>query len=230
MNSILSYLKNKRLVWQANHQQALPDVASSGYDDLDSELQGGFPHTGVIDIHSPFGIGELRLFLPHLRQRQEHHQKLMIFIAPPMLVNSEMLAHYGFSLEQVLVLQPNSPEDALWSAEQCLKSGSVHSVLIWHQSFDIAQIKRLQMAADNGDALMLIFRQQKTDALSLPVSLAMRLNGHPQGLEVEITKRKGAWPSKAFTLDMHRHWPDLTTPPSASNVISFPASVHSRTG
>lgn len=227
MNSILDYLKNKRLVWQAHQNVHTTQLDSTGFRELDAELQGGFPQQGVVDIDSPIGIGELRLLLPNLHARQHSSDRLLVFIAPPMHVNAEMLLEYGFNLQQVLIVQPASSTQALWSAEQCLKSGCCQGVLLWHEAIEIHQVKRLQLAAEQGDALHILLRQQKQLSLSLPVSLAMRLKAHPQGLQIEITKRKGGWPSQPFSLDMSHHWPRLTIRKKPDNVLPFP---HSKVG
>lgn len=224
MNSILSYLKNKQLVWHANHVQPCLPSGTSGFSDLDAQLEGGFPERGVIDIHSPVGIGELRLLLPSLYSRQQSSGRLLVFIAPPMQLNSEMLADYGLSLSQILVIQPDTPQHALWSAEQCLKSGCCQGVLLWHQALEIHQVKRLQMAAEHGDALQFLLRNPGQISQSLPVTLAMRLDAHPQGVAAHITKRKGSWAGTPFVLDMHQHWPQLTIPARSNNVLRFPVS------
>ncbi len=225
MNSILHYLKNKRLVWQAHQNvHSTAQLDSTGFKELDAELQGGFPKQGVVDIDSPVGIGELRLLLPNLHARQQSNGRLLVFIAPSMRINSEMLAEYGFNLQQVLVIHPDSPKEALWCAEQCLKSGCCQAVLLWHQAIEIHQVKRLQLAAEQGDALHVLLRQNKQVSLSLPVSLGMRLRAHPQGLNIEITKRKGGWPGRPFNLDMNQQWPQLTIQPRPDNVLPFPHS------
>ena len=225
MNTILEQLKNKRLLWQAKQQSAdnLP-LESTGYPELDQALQGGFPQTGVVDLHSPVGIGELRLLLPALSARHQREHRMLVFIAPLMQLNGEMLAHYGFDLNQVLILKPNSPSEALWSAEQCLKSGICHSVLLWHNDLDVAQVKRLQLAAEKGDAVQFMFRSHPRMQIPLPVTLAMRLSAQKQGLAVQITKRKGGWPSEQFHLSMQRQWPQLTVVESYDNVVAFARS------
>lgn len=224
MNSILEHLKNKRLIWQANqqHEPLLRD--STGFIELDSALQGGFPQQGVVDISTPIGIGELRLILPAIQARQVSTKRLLVCIAAPMQINGEMLLESGLALDQVLIVQPDSAEHALWSAEQCLKSGCCHSVLLWHPALEVHQVKRLQLAAEQGDALQFIFRQQHTVSLSLPVSLAMKLSAQSQGVNVHITKRKGGWPAQPIDVNMSQQWPQLTLRPRAPNVIAFPHS------
>ena len=227
MNSILDYLRNKRLIWQATQQDSLPCLSSTGFNELDAELDGGFPAQGVVDIHSPIGIGELRLLLPNLQARQQQSDRLLVFIAPPMQINAELLAECGFRLDQVLVIEPQSIQHALWSAEQCLKSGCCHSVLLWQHNLEVHQVKRLTLAAEQGQALHVVLHHKKRTGVSLPVSLAMRLGAHPQGLLVEVTKRKGGWPGQEFHLDMRQRWSTLALNPRPDNVLPFP---HSKVG
>ena len=223
MNTILNYLKSKQLVWHGNHVSAVLPAASTGFSELDAALAGGFPEQGVVDIHSALGIGELRLLLPYLCARQQTQQRLLVFIAPPMQLNSEMLAEYGFALSQVLFIHPEDPQQALWSAEQCLKSACCQAVLLWHQGLEIHQVKRLQLAAEQGQALQVLFRSQLDISLSLPVTLAMKLRTDPAGLSLEITKRKGGWSRAPFVLNMAQHWPALTLSSRHDNILHFPA-------
>lgn len=221
MNSIINDLKNKQLIWQADHKLPMASCNSTGFTELDHELQGGFPEQGVIDIDSPMGIGELRLLLPNLLTRQQASERLLVFIAPPSQVNSEMLLEFGFKLEQILIIQPNTQQQALWSAEQCAKSGCCDSILLWHQDLEIHQVKRLQLAAQQGDTLHIMVRQNKQVSLSLPVTLGMKLRAHPQGLKVQVTKCKGGWPSQPFALNMSHNWPALTLHTKPANILPF---------
>lgn len=227
MNPLIEHLKNKRLIWQANQKkpcEMLNDNALTGYPELDQALQGGFPQQGVVDIDSPLGIGELRLLMPSLKARQNQTNKLLAFVATPMQINAEMLAEYGLTLEQVLVVEPSTADEALWSAEQCLKSGCCHSVLLWHKNLEIHQVKRLQLAAEKGNCIQFMFRQKHQISLSLPVPLAMKLNAKQQGVKVQITKRRGGWSADPFVVSMHTYWPELSRQHQPSNVISFPQS------
>lgn len=211
MSNILNYLKNKQLVWQAsNPQQQSSSVSPSGYPDLDAFLLGGFPESGVVDIQSELGIGELRLFLHALRNKHEQQSRLLVFIAPPMRVNSEMLAEAGFDLTRVIIVQPRSVEESLWAAEQCLKSDCCHTVINWQQKLQVRHVKRLQLAAEQGEALQLVFRYATQGEISLPVSLSMSLDAHPKGLTIKVNKRIGGWQHQPFHFNMRPYWPALT--------------------
>ena len=220
MNSTLEYLKNKQLIWHATQAKETTGLDSSGFVELDKQLGGGLPEQGLVDIQSPVGIGELRLLLPYFKQRQE--RGLLVFIAPPMPLNSEMLAEFGLALENILIIQANNEQERLWSAEQCLKSACCQSVLMWHKVMQVHHIRRLQLAAEKGGALQIILRPHQSSSIGLPVSLGLKLAAQPLGIEVHITKRKGAWPGKPFTVNMAAHWPQLTLAKTSNNIVHFP--------
>ncbi len=226
MSNILDYLKNKQLVWQGNQEDMCLAASPSGYPELDAHLDGGLPEQGIIDIQSDTGIGELRLFLPYLLRREAQQQGLLAIVGAPLRINSETLAEAGFDLAQVLILQPNNAQEALWAVEQCLKSGCCHSVLAWHRPLQVHQVKRLQLAAKQGGSLCLMFRQQQ-QSISLPVTMAVQLAAHSQGISVQVNKRVGSWNNNGINLDMRQHWPALTlagadTARKADNLIPFP--------
>ncbi|MEP0177036.1 MAG: translesion DNA synthesis-associated protein ImuA [Paraglaciecola sp.] len=230
MHPTINYLKNKNLLWQANHtDHNKKNELHTGYQELDYALQGGFPEHGVIDVRSPLGIGELRLLLPSILLRQQQDiAELTTLIAPPMDVNAEMLAEFGLSLERVILIKPSSEQDTLWSAEQSLKSGCCHSVVIWHSYLSVAQTRRLQLAAEKGNCLLFIIRQPNQEHISLPVSLGLHLSPDKAGINAQITKRKGAFSKKSFTINMHHYWPEICQL-QHSNVITFPLRA-SQTG
>jgi len=102
-----------------------------------------------------------------------------------------------------------------------LKSGACHTVLLWQNSLEIHQVKRLQVASEKGGSLLFLMRSAAENRVSLPLMLDMNLAPHHLGMTVTIAKRKGGWPVPAFTLDMSLHWSALTLAPS-NNVLSFP--------
>ena len=229
MKPTIDELKNKRLLWQASQVSAAQNTLPSGFEALDAHLQGGLPEQGVVDVSTAIGIGELRLLLPSFVLRQQSSEKLLVFIAPPVRLNGPMLLQLGFDLTRILIIEPKNAKDALWSAEQCLKSGCCEGVFLWHQSLEIHQAKRLQFAAETGGALNIIIRQKTHEHFSLPVSLAIDLAAAPEGIDVTITKRKGGSHSEPFVVNMVKAWPALTRRlPIRKNMPL--ATIHSLTG
>ncbi|MFS1881418.1 translesion DNA synthesis-associated protein ImuA [Vibrio splendidus] len=208
MHELIKNLQDRQLIWTGLQSTAQGSTTSTGYPQLDKQLDGGFPTHGVIEVESQQGIGELRLLTPYLAQ--QNSQKLAIFINPPGKICAEFFSNQGIELENILVIQPQRDRDALWAAEQCLKSGACHSVLLWGADLEIHQTKRLQAASETGKCLQFHFKATSHNQLSLPVSLSMKLSSHAQGLKVEVTKRKGSWSYGSFILDMSQNWPLLT--------------------
>ncbi|MDH5932195.1 translesion DNA synthesis-associated protein ImuA [Vibrio splendidus] len=208
MHELIKNLQDRQLIWTGLQSTAQGSTTSTGYPQLDKQLDGGFPTHGVIEVESQQGIGELRLLTPCLAQ--QNSQKLAIFINPPGKICAEFFSSQGIELENILVIQPQRDLDALWAAEQCLKSGACHSVLLWGADLEIHQTKRLQAASETGKCLQFHFKATSHNQLSLPVSLSMKLSSHAQGLKVEVTKRKGSWSYGSFILDMSQNWPLLT--------------------
>ncbi|WP_087016276.1 translesion DNA synthesis-associated protein ImuA [Thaumasiovibrio subtropicus] len=219
MHELIEQLQNQHLVWHGSEQPCVKAVQQTGYTVLDNQLAGGFPRHGVVEICTSLGIGELRLLQTFL---SKHQQRLIVFIAPPGHVNAAYLASQGIATEQVVIIYPTSTNDALWAAEQCLKSGACAAVMLWLENMEIHQVKRLQLASETGDCLQFLFRPKQDYGMSLPVSLSLGLAPHEQGIAVEIRKRKGGWSQGEFVVDMTAQVPALTVAPRHSDVIPFP--------
>ena len=208
MSALLQQLARRQLLWHGNSQQAAYQAVSSGYPQLDQQLAGGFPATGLIDIQTDTGIGELRLLLPYLQQQQQRSGRLLVFISPPAQPCADMLAAAGIVLSQLVIITPKTAKEALWAAEQCLQSGCAAAVLVWQVPLKLALARRLQLAAEQGAAILVLLRRPAA-GLSLPVNLSLELKPHRHGLQLSVLKRKGGWPAAAFLLDMQQHWPAL---------------------
>lgn len=217
MLSALEQLKNKQLIWRGGEQLPLGDAFTSGYQALDDKLSGGLPSNSVIELKTENGIGELRLLMPSICAQQA--QGLVVLITPPAQINAEFLQIEGLNLEQVLLLEITETKDALWCAEQSLKSGCCSTVILWHQQIEIHQARRLNLAAEKGHARLVLIRQSATSFFALPVALSMTLSPHRQGIKASIDKRRAGKTHQEFLLNMRTFWPDLTLPTYADNVV-----------
>lgn len=225
MQDIIQHLKSQHLVWQANVTKAdsHPFLNSSGFPKLDTLLGGGFPPHGVVEMESVGSIGELRLLAPYLKSSLT--RGVTAFIQPPALMNSLFLHSIGLDINQVWVVTPEHPRDALWAAEQCLKSGACTNVLLWQEELEIHQVKRLQVASEQGACPLFMLKPSMTNRLSLPVSLSLKVQGHEQGVSVEVLKRKGGWSKGQVEISFQHHYPQLVVPAKGltpSTVVHFP--------
>lgn len=219
MHELINLLQRRNLVWHGTEQKAAYSGQTTFYPELDDKLEGGFPEHGVVDVVSPPGIGEVRLLMPYLQKQN----RLLVYINPPGQVCAEQLHHYGIDISQVLVVHPQKAQDALWAAEQCMKSGTCSAVLLWQTELEVHQVKRLQIAGETGECLLFLHRHFDTSTISLPVTLGMSLSSNDYGINVHIRKRKGGWPVAHFQVDMRQQWPALTKQLPA-NVVPFPMS------
>lgn len=217
MNSILMQLHNNHQIWHGNNHHTNLATISSGDAALDDYLNGGFPQASVIEIQSINGIGELRLLMPLLTSQLGLRH--LVFVTPPSNISSHMLASHGISGSQTIVLSSDVEKHTLWSVEQCLKSGCVGAIVLWHQQFTTAQIKRFKLSAQQGQATLIIIRQPIAHTMNLPVQLSLSLTPHQHGLLISINKQLGYWPKAPYLFDMRRHWPDLVVPKLPDNVV-----------
>lgn len=215
MNPILHDLQNKRWIWTAANakQQASSNTLSTGFESLDKVLFGGFPHAGMIHLQSPLGCGEIRLMLSVLQHQQSasNEHKLYMFIDPPFDLNAEFLLAQKISLSQLVVIRTTQQKDALWSAEQCAKSGACHVIFMWQQQLKHIQVRKLEHAAQQGGCYCIWLHsymaceQQNLPAAeqsNLPLSLSLSISRQADALSIKINKQKVGWAQKAVKVPL----------------------------
>jgi len=165
----------------------------TGFPQLDAALPGGGWPTGSLAelLPSHEGIGELRILGPALAALA-HAGRRLAWIAPPYLPYAPALAAAGIDLAQVLIVKTRAARDALWAAEQALHSAACGAVLIWPSAVKYAALRRLQLAAERGHALTMLFRPPHAAAEPSPAALRLALHTAAGGLAVRILKRRGA--------------------------------------
>jgi hypothetical protein len=169
------------------HVRALP----TGLDELDALLPGGgWPCGALSEILFEYdGLGELALLMPALAELTRRRQRV-VFVAPPYIPYAPALGAHGLDLNYVVQLQTTANEGA-WSAEQCLRSGSCGAVLGWLHEADYTQLRRLQLAAESGDALAFLFRPACAASKASPAALRLQLRADAAQVDIEILKCRG---------------------------------------
>lgn len=178
-------------VWLGQGETAAPVIAS-GHASLDHLLPGGgWPVGGVTEL-APMaeGIGELRLLMPALRQVCEDGRQVVL-VKPPYIPYAPALARLGLPLEQVIWIDPREESDALWSAEQALRAGSAGAVLLWTRTERTVALRRLQLAAADGQALAFVYRPFASLRNASPSALRLALHPAARGLRAEVIKARG---------------------------------------
>jgi len=198
MHPLLAQLQHKQWLWQGHQTQApFRACCASGWPALDQWLGGGWPSQGCLQLQSVNGSAELQLV-----QQLFHHSRLVVAINPPARLCAE---GWPEQRQQLWQIQASNKADALWASEQCLHSGSCAVVLLWHTEFSLSQFKRLQLAAEQSQSLLLCLHNSAVSAASLPWDLSLRLQPGQDGLQLDMRKRKGF----AQSHPMHLSWTEL---------------------
>ncbi len=179
-------------VWRGGRVSAATATVSSGFDELDALLAGGWPQGALTELIMPRqGIGGLRLLTPALA-RLSCEQRWICWVAPPHIPYAPALASAGVDLSRVLLVHPKARQDGLWAVEQSLRSGNCGAVLAWPTLEDSVILRRLQLAAEVGDAIGFLFRSQRCVRRPSPAALRLQLESGTDGrLSVSILKRRG---------------------------------------
>lgn len=179
-------------IWRGGARAgAAAHLLPTGYAALDDAI-GGWPRGALTELLSDHeGIGELSLLLPGLAALSRQH--CIAFVAPPHIPYAPALAAAGVDLARCLWLRPASETDALWALEQSLRSGVCGAVLGWPARPDQRSLRRLQLAAETGNALAVLFRPRRAAKDASPAALRLELEPAAGGLRIHIRKRRGGW-------------------------------------
>ncbi len=206
----------------ASGSQNLP----TGFAVLDRELVGGgWPQQGLVELLSDeVGIGELSLMLPahaYLANVRHLGAKGMLWVMSatrPYLPYAPALVSAGIDLNQLVIATAPQMQDALWTAEQGLLSGSIGIVTVWlsdQQPQDVS-LRRLSQAAQTSNSLCVLMRPIIAASRPSPAQLRIALKTaraveavkianplhQPSGaLELNLIKRRGLPMGKTLVLE-----------------------------
>ncbi len=192
-------LRDARL-WRGDSAAPLRAEAS-GHATLDAVLPGGGWPLGALSeiLHPRPGVGELSLALP-LLARLTRAKKHVAFVAPPFIPYAPALANAGVELRYTLVVEPREVADALWSVEQLLHA-QAGAVLLWQPRIDTTALRKLQLAAETGGGIGLLYRPLAAMSESSVAGLRLRIGREDSGVpSVEVLKCRGLRPPARYAL------------------------------
>ncbi|HWZ62086.1 MAG TPA: translesion DNA synthesis-associated protein ImuA [Steroidobacteraceae bacterium] len=167
------------------------EVLPSGFAALDERLPGkGWPRSGLIEILTArFGSGELYLVLPALAAlTRAAAARWCVWVAPPLMPFAPALAAAGVAIEQLAVVGGARP---LWAFEQALGSGACDVALAWVGRPKPRELRRLQLAAERGRTLGILFRPRSAAREASPAVLRLSLTSLAAHLRVTLLKGRG---------------------------------------
>ena len=181
-------------VWRGRSRAAVETI-STGFAALDAGLPGGgWPRHGLVEVLTPQpGIGELYLLLPALASLSRAAPgRWCTWVSPPHEPYAPALESHGVALDRMLVVRTHLP---LWAHEQALRSGACGMALAWLPRVSPRAIRRLQLAAEQGRALGVLFRSQQFAHLASPAMLRVALEPVKEpgrhGARVTLIKSRG---------------------------------------
>jgi hypothetical protein len=166
---------------------------STGFAALDAHLPDhGWPRTGLIEILVPrFGSGELTVLVPALAAlTRAAAARWCVWVSPPLVPFAPALASRGVMLDRVAVVAGAKP---LWALEQTLGSGACDAVLGWVRQPKPRDTRRLQLAAERGRTLGVLFRPQRAAREASSASLRLVIEPSAAGIRLTLIKGRSAW-------------------------------------
>lgn len=193
----LTRLLEHPAIWRGT-SVARTEALPTGFSALDERLPGkGWPRSGLIEILLPrLGIGELSLLLPAVAAATRHPTaRWCVWVAPPLEPFAPALATHGVVLDRVLVVREPAARPkvnhALWAFEQALSSGACDIVMSWAACPQARAIRRLQLAAEQGRTLGVLFRSLQSVRESSHATLRMTLESTEAGMRATVLKSRG---------------------------------------
>ena len=204
MTSALDLVLQHPAVWRGNDcaRVAVPSVPTA-FAELDVALPGGgWPAGALTEIYVERpGIGELQLMMPAVARLTQAECWIML-VTPPYLPYAPALAAHGVKLPRLLLVQTSTLDESLWACEQALRAGGCGAVLAWLNPVHERALKRLQLAAESGGALALLFRSARVIPAS-PAALRLHISKSESRTVVRILKRRGGGMPAPVVLDLH---------------------------
>src|SRR5262245_20956938 len=179
-------------VWRGRSRAAV-ETLPTGFATLDAGLPGGgWPRHGLVEILTPRpGVGELYLLLPVLAAlSRATPARWCTWVSPPHQPFAPALEAHGAALDRMLLVNTllAAPRQSelnrrrcggvhmdIWAMEQALRSGACGIALAWLPRASPRAIRRLQLAAEQGRALGVLYRSERFAHLASPAMLRLLL-------------------------------------------------------
>lgn len=186
-------------IWRGAESRLTDDaVLATGFAELDDLIGGGWPKGSLVEILSSGTLG-LSLLVPVLA-RLSKKPAWLAWVNSPYLPYAPGLQALDIETGKILLLRKLADEQALWAAEQALRSGNCSVVMLWPGKLGSAQIRRLQLAAKAGSCMGVLFRSQSASDQASVAALRLRVEADEQGVSVQLLKRRGGWAGGSLKL------------------------------
>lgn len=189
MDARLAPLLQHPLLWQTGVVRKVSEAVSTGSAELDERLPNrGWPAQGMVEILSEQpGYSELMLFLPAI-----HHVigqgGFVAMIEPPFEPYAPAFSERSLDPDRFIVVRTSR---LAWAMEQVTRAAACHIVFAWAPRIQEKSLRRLQLAAEQKQVLLVLSRPMSARTSVSPAALRLTLGHGKSGFEVDIFKSRG---------------------------------------
>ena len=179
-------------VWQGQEMAcAEAGVVATGHPSLDAELPGGGWPMGLVEVIQDRPEQHVwQLTGPALAQALQSSAGPVVLLAAPFEPFVPGLQAQGVAGDRLLWVRATQPNERLWATEQALRCAEVTAVLAWLPQAKSNELRRLQIAAQQHNHLLFVFRTLRSLQDASPARVRLQLAG-TRSMEVRILKRRG---------------------------------------
>jgi protein ImuA len=178
-------------------------TVASGHASLDAELPGGGWPLGLVEVLQERPEQHVwQLTAPALARSLQSQAGPVVLVAAPFAPFVPGLQAQGIGGERLLWIRAAKPAERLWATEQALRCAEVAAVLAWLPQAKGAELRRLQMAAQQHNHLLFVFRTLRSAQDASPARVRLQVAG-AQEMELRILKRRGPPLERPLLLPAH---------------------------
>lgn len=193
--SLASFASARHNVWRGDELGVadLP-VVGTGHGALDAELPGGgWPVGAMTELLQDRPEAHVwQLLLPALARSVATRGGPVVLIGAPHEPFGPALAAGGLPSEALMWVRSDASAARMWACEQALRCADVAAVMAWLPQARVGDLRRLQLAAAQHEALLFVMRPEAVAQSASPARLRLQLVAAEGGrMDVHLLKRRG---------------------------------------
>ena len=199
-----SFASAQHNVWRGDELgTADMQVVGTGHAALDTELPGGgWPIGAMTEVlqHRP-EAHVWQLLLPALARAVQARSGPVVLVGAPHEPFGPSLAAAGLPTEALMWVRSEASAARLWACQQALRCADVAAVMAWLPQARVGELRRLQLAAAQHEALLFVMRPEAVAQSASPARLRLQLVSAEGGqMDVHLLKRRGPPLAQPLTL------------------------------
>lgn len=220
-NAALDDLLRRGDVWRGHSSAFIHrETISTGHSQLDGILQSeGWPLKSLIEAALPLGkrgsaqalVPSACWFLlgPSLRSLLASHEGYIALLNPPAQPFAQGLIQQGIPLNRLLIVNTQNKSDFVAAFTELTQTDYNQALIAWQpkQALSYTELRKCQLACNNGQALNLLFRQHLQQSSPSPLRIQVQL--HAQHVYIQTVKQKGQFKQTEAYLPLPSEWQSL---------------------